>query len=525
MTIGLGLELARRAAGLALLAAGAGAMIAQPAAAQIYQRAVGAASGEVAYDILETRDCGYVTVGETGLTAAGGPGGLHAMKFRYEGVLQWSKFLPGNARSTGTTVHECRTVPPGYIVGGESALVANMGILLVRLDTAGNGLWTRLYSGTPFLDSLAGVSVRELADGTIAAVGRFEPAGGASMGVLLRVDPAGNPLFQRVYVQAGGGGRISFTDLREVAAPVGGLLIVGTLTDPATGLEQALLLQTDVAGNPIVAFSYTAALPNAVRLFGDGMDMNAAGDVVVSGRMGQVGALPQDTLVWRLDAAFNAMWAAQVFRTVNGFQAVEWTNEPAVIVAGTQPAILGPPPIATLARFSPGGVPSLSRYYGAPGATEGHGAIHPLRRLTFSLAGRTAIPPIAGGTSDTYLVVANPGGDTPCLATPGPPAANLQLLRVPRQIVSTFQQGMQVLPPPVDYLVANTPYCSIGCPADFDGNGVVTPADIAAFVNNWNASIAAGNFGGDFDCNGIVAPADIALFVSTWNSALALGCP
>lgn len=64
------------------------------------------------------------------------------------------------------------------------------------------------------------------------------------------------------------------------------------------------------------------------------------------------------------------------------------------------------------------------------------------------------------------------------------------------------------------------------CPADYDGNGLIEPADVASFVSAWFSSLVNGNLIGDFDHNGAVEPADVAAFVSAWFAALTSGhCP
>jgi hypothetical protein len=62
------------------------------------------------------------------------------------------------------------------------------------------------------------------------------------------------------------------------------------------------------------------------------------------------------------------------------------------------------------------------------------------------------------------------------------------------------------------------------CPADADGNGQITPADVATFVSRWVNSLSQGNLDGDFDGNGSVTPADVAAFVSAWFAAVGGGC-
>jgi hypothetical protein len=63
------------------------------------------------------------------------------------------------------------------------------------------------------------------------------------------------------------------------------------------------------------------------------------------------------------------------------------------------------------------------------------------------------------------------------------------------------------------------------CTADWDGNGLIQPADIAAFVNDWFNDLTVGGTKADIDLNGIVEPADVAMMVSRWFAALSGPCP
>ncbi|MBX3359632.1 MAG: hypothetical protein KF745_14530 [Phycisphaeraceae bacterium] len=63
------------------------------------------------------------------------------------------------------------------------------------------------------------------------------------------------------------------------------------------------------------------------------------------------------------------------------------------------------------------------------------------------------------------------------------------------------------------------------CRADVDGNGVVEPVDIAAFIQKWIAGVTGGNQNGDFDRSGVTEPVDLAAFVQAWISGVGAGCP
>lgn len=52
--------------------------------------------------------------------------------------------------------------------------------------------------------------------------------------------------------------------------------------------------------------------------------------------------------------------------------------------------------------------------------------------------------------------------------------------------------------------------------SDWDDNGQITPADVAAFVNDWFDDLVNGTTTADFDGDGVTAPADVAAFVAAW---------
>jgi hypothetical protein len=66
---------------------------------------------------------------------------------------------------------------------------------------------------------------------------------------------------------------------------------------------------------------------------------------------------------------------------------------------------------------------------------------------------------------------------------------------------------------------------SWACPVDWDVNGAIQPADVAAFIAAWVASLQGGSLAGDFNGDGAVLPSDVAAFVNAWFDRLANGCP
>ncbi|MBX3358414.1 MAG: hypothetical protein KF745_08295 [Phycisphaeraceae bacterium] len=53
-------------------------------------------------------------------------------------------------------------------------------------------------------------------------------------------------------------------------------------------------------------------------------------------------------------------------------------------------------------------------------------------------------------------------------------------------------------------------------PGDWDMDGAVTPADIAAFSLEWNASLLRGDLNVDVNADGVTDPTDFAAFIAIW---------
>lgn len=129
----------------------------------------------------------------------------------------------------------------------------------------------------------------------------------------------------------------------------------------------------------------------------------------------------------------------------------------------------------------------------------------PPQQITWTLLTSPAQATVAAGTTGPYRIItpnANASGSetvTFRVQTPGH-TSNTATIR----------------------LVYTAP---VVCPPDWDGNGLVEPADVAAFVSAWSSSVQQGTLLADFDGNGRVDPADVAAFVNTWFAALLNGCP
>ncbi|MBX3357540.1 MAG: hypothetical protein KF745_03845 [Phycisphaeraceae bacterium] len=62
------------------------------------------------------------------------------------------------------------------------------------------------------------------------------------------------------------------------------------------------------------------------------------------------------------------------------------------------------------------------------------------------------------------------------------------------------------------------------CAADWDGNGVIEPTDIAIFINTWFTDLGNATTFADFDLDGVITPSDIAGFINKWFNGVNGNC-
>lgn len=162
-----------------------------------------------------------------------------------------------------------------------------------------------------------------------------------------------------------------------------------------------------------------------------------------------------------------------------------------------------PTPLATvMEQISPGSSAALNSY----GINPTTPPTHPFLASNLIASGTTTI----GTTLVTYGYTIQAGID----------AANYAYFSL---------TNVTLTPSSVGYLVfdnGTAVITRIPCPVDVDGNTLVEPSDIAAFVNIWFTSLSAGTLAGDYSLDGIVSPADVAQFVAEWFVTLTSGgCP
>ena len=138
-----------------------------------WQKCYGGSNDELAYDIRQTVDSGYVVAGRTNsndgdVTGNHGGGDVWVVKISSTGVLQWEKCIGGSGGDLGFSVGQ--TNDGGYIIAGETNsndgdVSGNHGesdVWVVKLSDTGSIEWAKCYGES---NEDAATSIQQTMDG------------------------------------------------------------------------------------------------------------------------------------------------------------------------------------------------------------------------------------------------------------------------------------------------------------------------------------------------------------------------
>jgi hypothetical protein len=260
----------------------------------LWTKTFGGVNWDVAYSVQQTVDGGYMIAGGYHLDL--GAGDIFLIKTDSAGDTLWTKIY-------GTTignVEDCRsvqqTVDGGYIIAGTSGGV----IWLIKIDSAGNILWTKIYSA---IDAAAGYSVQQTTDGGYIVLGKKVTLGNGNDVYLIKTDSLGNHTWSKTY------GGISDDVGNSVQQTTdGGYVITGFTNSFGPGNYSNLyLIKTDTAGN--IMWNRTFGATGQGGEMGNSVQQTDDGGYIITGRTDNTGGFgSSDVYLIKTDSAGDTLW-------------------------------------------------------------------------------------------------------------------------------------------------------------------------------------------------------------------------
>ncbi|MBU0495152.1 MAG: DJ-1/PfpI family protein [Chloroflexi bacterium] len=213
----------------------------------LWTRTLGGPHAEGGRSIATTSDGGFVVAGYT-YSHGAGDADVYLLKVDAEGQLVWARTFGGAGWEYGSAASQTRD--GGYIVVGDttSQSVGDKDVYLVKTDAEGHEVWSKTFGGAG-LD--VGQAVCESDDGGYVVAGYTEPAdGGESDAYLVKVDAQGNEVWAKTF-----GGRGPEVGRAICRANDGGYVVAGA-TGSGSANSDVYLLKVDADGDELWTQSF-----------------------------------------------------------------------------------------------------------------------------------------------------------------------------------------------------------------------------------------------------------------------------
>ena len=377
---------------------------------------------EKATAVERTADGGYIMVGNRRAIATG-PSAIVLLKVDQFGAQLWQRVynIPGSSNTA-----QCiqKTSDGGYIIAGETNSVAgaSLGILLLKVDVAGNFMWSKAYAGSAF-SGIGGTVVRQTPTGYVLIGRAFGAANAQMAGVYIETDTFGNQTCGLYYRRTDYGPQtfMSFNDIR--VNNDGSNTIVGFVRNGDAAPREPLALRVRCTVAPMWAKTYGPNPVVAGDWAAEGMDIRytATGPVyVMTGAANTAGSF-----ITNFDGNGNLIGMnTKFYPTFLSSQSIRYTPNGEAVISGSVAGGFGGGDAAYM-KVAATGAPMFANRDGGTLVDQWEEAIPSadggiiLVGNSLSAFGFPAVPPVpAGQQSNFYYAKAGPAGRTGCNEAP-----------------------------------------------------------------------------------------------------------
>lgn len=304
---------------------------------QTWMKIFGGPGDDIAYDVQQTSDGGYIFVGHNeksqndGMDNANGTQLLKSdaydtwmVKTDGSANMQW-EIAPGRPLwDEGLSVQE--TIDNGYVIAGFTRTYGGgiTDVRLIKTDSFGNIEWDEIYGGS---NGDEGISVQQVSDGGYIISGYTGFSNSSSKDVwLIRVNSSGHNVWDKVF-----GGWNNDVAYSVKQTNDSGYIAAGWTGSYGKGAGDAWLIKTDHRGNK----EWDRTFGGLNGDFAYSVQQTIEGGYIIAGYTESYGAGKKDAWLIKTDTNGNYLWD----RTFGGSgddwaYSVQQTSEGGYIIAG-----------------------------------------------------------------------------------------------------------------------------------------------------------------------------------------------
>jgi len=262
----------------------------------IWDKTYGGSEGNGATSIQQTKDGGYIVAGGTESKGAG-YADFWVIKLNARGNKIWDKTYGESGDDVATSIQQ--TKDGGYIVAGstQSKGAGNYDFWVIKLDTRGNKIWDKTYSGGYWDEAN---SIQQTEDGGYIVAGRAasKGAGGADFWVI-KLAEEGNKIWDKTY----GGNDWDYANSIQQTED-GGYIVAGYTASKGAGGTDFWVIKLDARGD--IIWDKTYGGNNSDEAYS--IQQTKDGGYIVAGKTESKGAGKEDFWVIKLDKEGNIIW-------------------------------------------------------------------------------------------------------------------------------------------------------------------------------------------------------------------------
>ncbi len=278
---------------------------AQPEPDTLWTRTYGGVGTDAGMCVRLTTDGNYVVAG---YTQSLGADDIYLVKINGSGDTLWTRVIDlGNIEQANSV---WPTADGGYVLAGSIQYMdgGNTAMLLVKTNSGGDTIWTRVYGGS---GADRGSAVQQTPDGGFIMVGSTRSDGGDDDVYMVKTNPAGDTLWTRTYAVAQDNIALSVKCTAD-----GGYVLAGYSTLPPQ-ITPAFALKTGPTGDLQWRREYGGLFNLAVFA-----EQTSDGGYMVAGTGVPSGTLHLGSYLMKTDSAGNPLWTH--LHSVNPLD--EWMN-------------------------------------------------------------------------------------------------------------------------------------------------------------------------------------------------------
>jgi hypothetical protein len=260
----------------------------------LWTKTFGAADEEFGSSVQQTTDGGYILVGNTYLS--GNSSDIWLIKTNATGNTLWTKTYGGVHSESGLDVEQ--TTDGGYILVGYTYVSGNdYDIWLIKTNALGDTLWTKTFGGD-YGDF--GVSVEQTNDGGYIVGGNLDYGNGVNADIwLIKTDSNGDTLWTKIF-----GGAMTNDCSAVQQTSEGGYILIGNTNRSGSGLMNIWLIKTNALGDTL----WTKTFGGSYTEYGKDVLQTAEGGYVLCGATNSYGAGNYDVWLIKTNAFGNVVW-------------------------------------------------------------------------------------------------------------------------------------------------------------------------------------------------------------------------